>query len=244
MVGVSQIAPPRDRSIASLTREIKYVLPAAAASPLADWLGAVCRPERARPPAWVVSVYFDTPGLSFLDEKVNSDYYKTKVRVRWYRAAGHPGPLGAEDEAFVELKQRIGSRRDKRRVRLGLSGDAIARWSLDDPRWSDLLAPLGALAPLPARLMPVLRIEYLRSRFVDAASSARLAVDRRIAVTAAAHRLRARPLPVPLADAVFEWKGPSADLPARLAPVTRFGARRGSFSKYLACVHAACPQLA
>lgn len=244
MVGVSRITPPRDGSIASLTREIKYVLPEAASGPVADWLGAVCRPERARPPAWVVSVYFDTPGLSFLDEKVNSDYYKTKVRVRWYKAAGHPGPNGAQDEAFVEVKQRIGNRRDKHRVRLGLAGDAIARWSLDDPRWRDVLAPLGALVPLPSRLVPVLRIEYLRSRFVDAESSARLAIDRRIAVTAVADRLRARPLPIPLTDAVFEWKGRSADLPARLAPVTRFGARRGSFSKYLACVHAACPQLA
>jgi len=34
---------------------------------------------------------------------------------------------------------------------------------------------------------------------------------------------------------VFEYKGVGRDLPARLAPVTRFGARRGSMSKYLAC---------
>jgi hypothetical protein len=240
MSGAPPIARRGDVPVASLACEIKHVLPAAVAGQLAGWLGVACRPERARPPAWVVSVYFDTPGLALLDEKVNSDYHKTKVRVRWYRAldGSVAGP------AFVEIKRRIGNRRDKHRMQLELEAGALARWSLDDPRWRSMLAPVAAHAPLPARLGPVLRIEYLRTRFLDAGSAARLAVDRRIAVTAAATRLRARPLPAALAEAVFEWKGPSADLPAHLAPITRFGARRRSFSKYLAGAQAACPHLA
>lgn len=241
MVGVSQVAPPRGHSIASLTHEIKYVLPAGAAGSLAGWLGAVARPERARPPAWVVSVYFDTPGLSLLDEKVNSDYYKTKVRVRWYRAADRHGSPSA---AFVEMKRRIGNRRDKWRVPLGVGADALAGWSLDDPRWLHVLAPLRALAPLPPGLAPVLRLQYFRARFVDAAASARLAVDQHLTVAAVSPRLRARPLPALLPDAVFEWKGPSVELPVYLTPITRFGARRRSFSKYLAGMQAVCPHLA
>jgi VTC domain len=237
MVGVSQVAPPRDRSIASLLHEIKYVLPAGAADSVGGWLGAVVRPEHAHPPAWVVSVYFDTPALSLLYEKVNSDYYKTKVRVRWYRAPG-----GGASAAFVEMKRRIGNRREKRRVPLGIGGDTLAGWPLDDPRWLLQLAPLRAEAPLPAGLAPVLRLQYFRTRFVDAGASARLAVDQRITVAAVSPHLRA--LPAVLPDAVFEWKGPSVDLPAYLAPVTRFGARRRSFSKYLACVRAVCPLLA
>ena len=59
-------------------------MPAAHATPLASWLAAVCHPERAYPPARVVTVYFDTPDLALLGEKIDSDYLKTKVRVRWY----------------------------------------------------------------------------------------------------------------------------------------------------------------
>jgi len=35
------------------------------------------RPEREYPPALVLTTYYDTPRLDFLDEKIDSDYPKT-----------------------------------------------------------------------------------------------------------------------------------------------------------------------
>jgi hypothetical protein len=224
-------APPAD----SLVHEIKYVMPAASAGPAEAWLKATCRPERAHPPAWVCSVYFDTPGSALLDEKINSDYLKTKVRVRWYEPLAGPtaGP------AFLEIKQRAGTTREKHRFALATPAAQAAGWPLHDPRWLVLIAP--AAARIGGPLAPVLRMRYVRSRFFDGLSDTRVALDRDLAVTAAHPALRPRPLPAGLRWAVVEWKGPSPELSSSLRGLTRFGARRQSFSKYLAGVLAALP---
>ncbi len=75
---------PRDPIRGPADYEIKFAVPASAAGSLRTWIGSVCRPDAAHPPARVTTVYFDTPSLAFLAEKIDSDYLKTKVRVRWY----------------------------------------------------------------------------------------------------------------------------------------------------------------
>lgn len=218
-----------------LVHEIKYVMPAASAGPAEAWLNATCRPERAYPPAWVCSVYFDHPGADLLDEKINSDYLKTKVRVRWYEPLA--GPAGGP--AFLEIKQRAGTTRDKRRLALGTPAAEVSGWPLHDPRWLVLIA--AAAARIGGPLAPVLRMRYLRARFFDGLSGTRMALDRHLAVTAAHPALRPRPLPADLPWAVVEWKGSCPEISSGLRGLTRFGARRQSFSKYLAGMLAALP---
>jgi hypothetical protein len=227
-VGAS-LAPAAD----ALVHEVKYVMPASSAAMTEAWLQAVCRAERERPPAWVCSVYVDRPGLELLDEKINSDYYKTKVRVRWYE----PLAGAATGPAFLEIKQRAGTTRDKRRVALPVGGAEVAQWPLEDPRWLTLLA--GAAGLVPGVLMPLLRMRYVRSRFLDLVTPTRIALDRNITVTAVHPRLAAGPLPAVLQSAIVEWKGPSPELPPALRVLTRLGARRQSYSKYLAGMLAA-----
>ena len=70
-----------------------------------------------------------------LSEKIDSDYLKTKVRVRWYG----PGDSRAST-VFAEVKHRIGNRRDKVRVMLDVTAAELARWPLWDSRWPALLA--------------------------------------------------------------------------------------------------------
>jgi hypothetical protein len=180
-----------------------------------------------------VTTYYDTPGLELLDEKIDSDYLKTKVRVRWYAPLDGAAPGGA---AFVEAKSREGATRRKRRVRLDASPADLASLPLDSGRWRSLLSSLRAGDDdLPRDLAPVLRLAYARHRFVDRLG-ARVSVDTEIVVQAVNHaRLHAPARLGALAWAVFECKGRSANLPAHLAPIARFGARRSSFSKYLAC---------
>jgi hypothetical protein len=218
-----------------LVHEIKYVMPAASAGPAEAWLKATCRPERAYPPAWVCSVYFDSPGADLLEEKTNSDYLKTKVRVRWYEPLA--GPAGGP--AFLEIKQRAGTTREKRRLALSTPAADVAGWPLHDPRWLLLVAP--AAARIGGPLAPVLRMRYVRSRFFDSLSETRVALDRHLEVTAVHPALRPRPVPAGLPWAVVEWKGTSPELSSGLRGLTRFGAGRQSFSKYLAGMLAALP---
>jgi hypothetical protein len=213
--------------------ELKYLLPRSRAPFATAWLGSVARPDRAYPPALVITTYYDTPGLDLLDEKVDSDYLKTKVRVRWY------GPLEggpATGPVFAECKQREGATRDKHRVVADVRPADLESLPLSAPLWPMLLAGLRADLPdLPADLAPVMRVVYTRYRFTDG-HSARLALDTDVAAVAVnPGRLSSPARPDPLPWAVFEYKGREAGLPARLAPVTRLGARRSAFSKYVAC---------
>ena len=64
--------------------EIKLVLPNRAARSLVRWLRSRCWPDPLYPAATVSSIYYDTPDWRLLREKVNSDFLKTKVRLRWY----------------------------------------------------------------------------------------------------------------------------------------------------------------
>jgi hypothetical protein len=217
--------------LGSLEHEVKYIVPASAAPALASWLGSACLPERRYPPARVVSVYLDTPDLARLGEKIDSDYLKSKVRIRWYAPLDGPG----QGIAFAEVKRRVGNRRDKPRLALGIDASELERWRLDDPRWHELIETI-ARSELGAGqgMLPALRLSYTRHRFVEPFESARVVLDTAIAATAAHPRISGR-VPALLDLAVLEAKGASPDLPRALRPAVRFGARRGSLSKYLAC---------
>jgi hypothetical protein len=213
--------------------ELKYLLPVSRAAFVRRWLDGVVRRERAYPPALVVTTYFDTPALELLEEKINSDHLKSKVRVRWY-APLDGGP--ATGPVFVECKDREGATREKRRVIARADPAGLAAARLSAPEWGRLISDLRAAVPgLPPDLAPVLRLAYARYRYVDAAG-ARISLDAGIVVQAVnPARLHAPARPDALPYAVFEYKGHGLDLPVHVAPVTRLGARRSAFSKYLAC---------
>lgn len=217
----------------TLERELKFVLPAARAPFLRSWLPAVCRPDPVHPPGRVTTVYFDTPDLRLLDEKVNSDYLKTKVRVRWY---GRSAPGGPDLPVFLEAKLRVGAARHKVRAPAVLSAAEAAGWSMGDPRWRLLLAPLRALVPdLPGDLTPSVRLAYVRDRFQDRFGPGRVTLDSDIRLEAADPARIGLPASGMLAVAVLEYKGHASELPPHLAPILRAGARRASCSKYLEC---------
>ncbi len=229
----SPSGPPSGRTVASLEHEIKCLVPVSRSVSLRAWLAAVCPPERAHPPGLVCTTYYDTPRRAILGEKINSDYLKTKVRVRWYATLdGRPDPTAV----FAEVKYRVGNRREKVRVRLGADPADLASQPLRSPRWFSLVDPLRAVAShLPPRLEPVLSLQYARYRYLDPASAARLTVDDEITVTAFNETRSTGRVPARLPVAVFEYKGRRDALPSHLAPAVRFGARRASCSKFLAC---------
>jgi hypothetical protein len=184
------------------------------------------------PAATVSTIYFDTPDLRFLGEKINSDYLKTKVRLRWY------SPIARVDDtarSFLEIKSRMGDRREKRRIETPLPAGELDEIPFDSVKLQDVLElarPLGV--PIPARLLPVLLIRYERYRFIEPMSSSRVSIDMNIRAPRGSHRLVRDAAPIALQQVVVEIKGSETDLPRVLHPLARLGARRGSWSKFAA----------
>jgi hypothetical protein len=223
--GVAVARPPGGNA---LERELKYVIPAGTAQLARSVVAAWCRPDPRHPSAIVSTIYYDTPEFSLLFEKINSDYLKTKVRLRWYDASS-PGAA----HAFLEIKSRVGSLRRKARVGTGLEGRSLDAIGLDDPALSEVLElarPLGVA--LPARLTPVLLLRYERFRYVEPLSGARISVDSAIEGVKGNPQLMPHAFRTPLDVGVIEVKGREEDLPRVMAPLVRLGARRASFSKY------------
>ena len=195
------------------------------------WLRLACRPDPAFPESTVLTVYYDTPGLDCLEEKRNSDYLKTKLRLRWYRVGGRVG-----DAAFLEVKARFGARREKRRVAVPFQPAWSARGSLDVSslrRVPRLLRPAGIVMRDDYR--PVLLVRYLRHRFVEPRTGLRASLDGEIQAPAVSRTEGLVPNPIPLPVTVFECKGARDHLPESLRVLTTLGFRRASFSKYAAC---------
>ncbi len=211
--------------------ELKFVAPTSRTAAALRWLHLACRSDPEFPDSTIFTVYYDTLALESLGEKRNSDYLKTKVRLRWYRVGSR-----CTDTAFLEVKTRQGSRRRKRRVTLPYRPDWPTRGSLDVPSLRYVTRRLRSLGlPTTGHHRPVLLVRYRRRRFLDPRTGLRVCLDTDIRVPAAARAVGVAPHPLPLPLTVFEIKGQSDLVPEPLRLLTVLGFRKTSFSKYLAC---------
>lgn len=225
-----------DRELEDFERELKFTVPDVCVPAVLQWLGAVCDPDPAFPHGIVSSIYYDTRDGRYLGEKLNSDYLKTKIRLRWYRDPENPS---ADAPAFLEAKYRIGARREKMHLAMPFHGSWVASLPLTDSR----LLALPRLVreegyPLEASVVPLFTIQYERHRFIDRQSGLRVSLDTDIRVPAV-NPLVVRPgRAVRLPIAVTEIKGDFTDVPASLLGLMALGARKTSFSKLSACYQA------
>lgn len=211
-------------------RELKFTLPASRAHLARRRLDSLCRRDPEFPAAVVSTIYYDTPALDSLGEKINSDYLKRKIRVRWY--ADLDGRVSGP--AFVEAKLRLGTRRSKVRARLSFPAQDIAGWDLQDPRLLTLPLALRKQGVLgQASWQPMLLLRYRRDRFVEPLTRSRVSLDANISGVAANPRFLSAPVLSPLATAVLEVKGDGDGLPAALRPLLALGMQKKSFSKLL-----------
>lgn len=213
--------------------EHKYVTSNIMSTQVIGWLQRACLKDHEFPEGMVSSVYYDTGEWHFLGEKINSDYLKTKVRVRWYSDINNEKH---SDNSFIEAKFKIGGRREKLRAKTHYSGNNLLSISLSDPEFlkiPPLLYPEGFVSK--QTLYPVYQISYKRQRFIEPVTGTRICFDYDISTP------RVNPLMVVkfnhfmLQKAVFEIKGHLTELPAHLRPLTYFGLKRSSFSKYSMC---------
>lgn len=213
--------------------ETKFIFDNRHARKLIFWLRDRCVPDPLYPVGMVSSIYFDTRDWSFLGEKINSDYLKTKIRLRWYSDPVNGNPL---PKNFLEAKFKTGSARRKIRIETGIDSKWIAETSLTDTAFlhiPGLLLPHGVLCS--CTLHPGLQINYSRFRFIDPMTGARLCVDHDIHVSRCNPTMLKTLRVHPLRQAVFEFKEKSGILSDWLHQITAFGGRRGAFSKFSAC---------
>lgn len=213
--------------------EIKLVTPAGRVGIVAAWLRGRCLPDPEHPGGTIHSIYFDNRAGALLRAKVNSDFVKHKVRLRWYADAA----TGAvQDPAFVELKNKVGGRRHKHR--LPLEEGTAARIAALPPasQLRALLAPLRDAGHwVDTDLQPFVRVVFRRRRFIEPASGTRVSIDGDIRGTSLNPGLLPMRNPAPLAHAVIEVKGPHQRLPPALATLRALGCVPESFSKYARC---------
>lgn len=186
--------------------------------------------------AIISSLYFDRLRGELLAEKVNSDYLKSKFRLRTYLNMDG-SPLGGESvNCFAEAKRKEGTIRHKERVRI-----AIGREDWEHPHTSARVQEIADEVFFPlagAQMRPVIRVQYRRCRWVHAPLGIRISLDSQIEARDgnpqifplnATQRLRSSVLEVKADD----WNSMERFL-GMLEPVRRH-LQRTAFSKYLRC---------
>lgn len=213
--------------------ELKYIISNTRAVDIVGWLTRYCEPDPEFPQGMISSIYYDTPQWKYLDQKFNSFYLKTKVRLRWYSDLQYSYHY---DTAFVEVKYKIGSRRDKARVNSPYSGNEVAHMPLEDGRLLRIPALLTARGVvIKDKLLPAFQITYKRFRYIDPFSGSRICFDFDIYSPRTNRIMLPYISSVMLQTAVFEVKGSESELPPSLYPLTDMGLRKSAFSKYSAC---------
>ena len=225
-------------------REVKFLLPDPRERGIAEAFGPISRPDHHGDGGCyeVFSLYFDSPRLDCLQDKIEGEEYKVKVRWRCYRAAGD-GPDGGWDNHHLEIKLRRRSMVSKRRV--ALSRDQ-ARRLLDSGIDGGTLERLGLPAAVFGREAPwwgtplhaVVALRYRRTaRLVGCLPGCRITFDRHILATRpdlpwnldGEHHQTFRHLPIPT---VFEIKTDGVVPQTFLEVLRRHDATPVSISKY------------
>lgn len=223
--------------------ETKFVFHNIQAPTLIRWLQLRCLPDPNFPTGIISSIYYDTKDWLLLYEKFNSDYYKTKFRVRWYEGIGHNVPDENKvnqvppDRSFVEVKYKIGATREKMRFASRYTGKQLAAKPLSDPDLLELQQQARKKgARIPFSLYPAFQIQYKRRRFLEPNTRCRVCIDYDIQAPRVNGQMltSAKPQAV-LNTGVVEVKGHVADLPASLHQLTALGCRKQAFSKYGSC---------
>jgi hypothetical protein len=199
-------------------------------------LRASCLQDPAHPRDQVTSVYFDTIGLQHLGEKVNSDYLKTKVRLRWYGEVRDADP-DLQVEGFIETKNKVGVRGEKTRQSVTVPARDLLVASNGCAGIQQVFetAGGGATDGSLGRLFPMIAIGFQRDRFVEPISGSRISLDTRIGFTWVNPAFFPPSGPRTHRQGVLEVKNQTGALPETFSGIRHRLNKRDSFSKYEEC---------
>jgi len=184
------------------------------------------------------SLYFDTADLDQYERSSSGDFYKDKVRIRWYGAGINAEEMQA---VFIEAKSRQGFAGMKQRLRLLVPAETLKPNSIHRgiiPRHL-LMQELARFGYFPhGVLYPVICISYWRYRFYDGITGQRVSLDCHIRSTMVMPEPGNGERDLELPGAVIEIKGDSLELPPTLMQARMLNTDWTRFSKYSACLDA------
>jgi len=218
-----------------LQSELKYTIPQESTRIAMSMLSTRLDPDPQYPSAIISSIYFDSHDWKMLGEKRNSDYLKTKVRLRWYSSA-EGNQLRHDSATFAEVKYKVGSKRTKIRHQTRFSGQELQDMPLSSFELLGVLHELKRLGcPIRNALIPTFVVSYKRQRFVDRATGRRVCIDSGIRVPKYNRSTLASTFSHCLPNTVIEVKSPQQEFPLFLRPLQALGLRKTAFSKYFEC---------
>ena len=230
LTGAASSSAPHTETI-----EQKYNFALSLKGFLRDWLEYSCIPDPEHPIGTIHSIYFDTPDLRHYFEKVNSDYQKSKVRLRWYGEIMDRKP---EDEVtcFLEVKNKFGAIRRKGRSLIKLPAQILQTDPYVHPR---ILALADEALEYSYRrmgiLVPMADIKYNRLRYIEPATGARVSLDTEIHCPRVNHAFLPGMIRPGLDKGVLEIKSQHRHLLRAFEPVSHH-LFKSSFSKYFECL--------
>jgi hypothetical protein len=215
--------------------EQKYTFVNLSHQPILAWLRHVYVPHPLYHEGFICSIYYDSPLFDHYEEKRNSEFLKTKVRLRWYEQSSE-SVRSPRTKCFLELKQKVGGVRQKKRLELSidtkiLRGDSLATEELQ--RLPERLFELTTTRDMC--LMPMMQIRYFRQRFIDPRTGSSVALDTDISCDRVNRNYIPATHPVHLGNGVLEVKGDRKGLPDSLLPISS-ALTRDAFSKYGRCI--------
>ena len=199
-------------------------------------LRQICRPASEYPSEQINSLYFDTADLDQHERSSSGDYYKDKIRIRWY---GEGKNLNGMQIIFLELKSRRGFASTKQRIKLQVPAEALFLNRLSKgivPRTllTDTLAGFGYF---PSKmLLPIIKISYWRYRFSEIMTEQRVSLDYHMRSTMIIPGPGNGERELELPGGVIEIKGQSMELPVTLRQARMLDTDWTRFSKYSACI--------
>ena len=226
------------KTINTLTQrfEHKYYLAPKEVGLAYGLLRQICLPAREYHSEQINSLYFDTADLDQHERSSSGDYYKDKVRLRWY---GENNKLSGIQPIFMELKSRQGFASTKQRLKLHVPAESLALVNLGKGIISktllmDTLARFGYFPP--EILLPIIKISYWRYRFSEIMTDQRVSLDCHIRSTMIIPGPGNGEKELELPGAVIEIKGRNMELPEALKRARILDTDWTRFSKYSACI--------
>lgn len=221
--------------------EQKYLFIGQQKEMILDWLKHCYTRDPAFDIGTISTIYYDTPALSSYYEKRNSDYLKSKVRLRWYENL-NSSDTDVDVTCYLEVKRKLGTVRQKERMEVVIPSKKLIDDPFSDQEISNLPSRVYELSCFPpGNLVPVLLIQYNRYRFMDSDGRSRIALDTDICCTRVNATYFPFVPPVNLGMGVLEIKGKQTELPNSLNPIKTY-LTKSAFSKYAQCLeHLANP---
>lgn len=217
--------------------ELKYTFPAVLLNSIEGWLAITCKKDEMYPESRVQSIYLEAGDARSYQEKINSDFFKTKFRVRWYETQeGRPYSDDNQLPVFLEKKMKVGAKRLKKRWISSTRFDELKDNSLNSRFHGSWYHEFTKQTQVSDFLHPFIQISYTRKRYVDQNSGIRLSLDCDIRVERT-NSLFLPPAPdLALDVGVFEIKGRRDVPPAMVAFLTSNIVSKDRFSKYERCI--------